>query len=475
MSKLPNMIYIVADQWRGDCLGVYKNRHPVMTPHLNQLACEGVNYRHAYADCPLCMPQRATMLTGKTGSQLRCIRNFSIDDAPTIHPSETLPGRLTREAGYQTKAIGKMHFAPHRARHGFEHVTLHPDDYLWWLEEQGQGGSFRAHGLGGNEVYPTQSINDQRYYHTTWIIDQAIRFLEQRDPNNPFFLYIIFEAPHSPFDPPPPYDRMYDNFTIPEPTEGNWREQEYPPVFEAKRIQAKYDFMQPEAIAESRRRYYGQMSHIDYQLGRLLGVVKKHQIDDDTAIAFTSDHGECLGDHGIFAKHCFLESAARVPLILRLPNNLRDQYTTAEGTTPVLTADLCPSFLQMAGLKPASGIEGQSLLQTIKRDFIFGETPESAMAIGYGYKYIYYPGDGIEQLFNIDADTDDKNNLVHAEQSQEIKAKLKTAMIEYLTQNESPMVANHALSKHPAQLDITRLRRNNPHACRGPMHGGDGY
>ncbi len=471
----PNMIYIVADQWRGDCLGLNRNHHPVMTPHLNQLACEGTNYRHAYADCPLCMPQRVTMLTGKTGSQSRCIKNFRADSAPVLDPGQTLPGRLTKEAGYQTKAIGKMHFEPSRARHGFEHVTLHPDDYLWWLEEQGQGGSFRNHGLGGNEVYPTESVNDQRFYHTTWMIDQAIRFLEQRDPANPFFLYIIFEAPHSPFDPPPPYDRMYDNFSIPAPVMGDWRESEYPVSFEAKRIASKYDFMQDEAIAEARRRYYGQMSHIDYQLGRLIGSLQKHKIYQETAIAFTSDHGECLGDHGVFAKHCFLESAARVPLILRLPASMREQVAPVDAATPVLTADLCPTFLRMAGLEPDPEAEGQSLLQASKREYIFGETPGSAMAVAKGFKYIYYPDGGVEQLFNIEEDSDDCVNLARSAQFEGIKSELKSALIQYLSKNQSPMVVDAALLERPVRLDVDALRRNNPHACRGPMHGGDGY
>lgn len=109
-SKKPNLLYIVADQWRGDCLGLYGNAHPVMTPHLNQLASEGVNFTRAYAGCPICMPQRVTMLTGQTGSQLRCLGNFGRNGMPVFDRSMTLPARLAREAGYQTKAVGKMHF-----------------------------------------------------------------------------------------------------------------------------------------------------------------------------------------------------------------------------------------------------------------------------------------------------------------------------------------------------------------------------
>jgi len=123
-TKQPNILYIVADQWRGDCLGLYKNAHPVMTPHLNQLAAEGVNFTRAYADCPICMPQRVTMLTGRTGSQLRCLNNFGERNQPAFDHGATLPARLAREACYQTKAIGKMHFAPARSRYGLSGDTI---------------------------------------------------------------------------------------------------------------------------------------------------------------------------------------------------------------------------------------------------------------------------------------------------------------------------------------------------------------
>jgi len=473
MPSPPHLIYIVADQWRGDCLGLYRNRHPVMTPHLNQLAGEGANHPRAYADCPLCMPQRVTMLTGRSGSQLRCVKNFNEETAPAFDPGQSLPGRLAREAGYQTKAIGKMHFAPPRARYGFEHVTLHPDDYLWWLEEQGLGGRFRNHGLGGNEVYPATATTDEPHYHSTWIVDQAIRYLEQRDPAQPFFLFLVFEAPHSPFDPPPPYDRMYDRFPIPDPVAGDWREDAYPAAFEARRLRSKCDYMQPEAIREARRRYYGQISQIDYQLGRFFGALKSRGLDGETAIAFTSDHGECLGDHGIFGKHCFLESAARVPLILRLPPARRERADAAHR--PVLTADLCPTFLELAGLEPAPDTDGHSLLRPPERDCVFGETPESAMVIRDSFKYIYYPAGGMEQLFDTQADPDDLHDLSRQSGLDGLRGSLREALTAYLERNASPLVEKGTLVAREPRLDRAALRRANPAACRGPMHGGDGY
>ena len=133
-----------------------------MTPHVNQLAAEGTRFTQSYADCPVCMPQRVTMLTGKTGSNFG--KPFNFQGRSPIDPLTSLPARLTREGGYQTKAIGKMHFVPDRARMGFEHVTLHPNDYINWLEESPYAGMYRGHGLGGNEVYPDHCAHATALY-----------------------------------------------------------------------------------------------------------------------------------------------------------------------------------------------------------------------------------------------------------------------------------------------------------------------
>lgn len=476
----PNIIYIVADQWRGDCLGLYGNSHPVMTPHLNQLASEGVNFSRAYADCPICMPQRITMLTGRTGSQMQCLGNFGPDNQPAFDRSTTLPARLAREAGYQTKAIGKMHFMPQRSRHGFEHVTLHPDDYLWWLEDHGHGGAFRGHGLGGNEVYPAVAATPDKYYHTTWSIDESIRFFDQRDPDTPFLLYLVFEAPHSPFDPPEPYDRMYDNFSIPDPVRGDWVESQYPVDFQKRRITSKLDQLTPEVIREARRRYYGQISQIDYHLGRLFGSLRTLGIDRDTAIVFTSDHGECLGDHGLFAKHCFLESAARVPLIIRMPASFG--FPQAEDRhAPVQTADITPTLLDLAGLCRDEDAEGESLLPLIRSSngfqgrVIFGETPETAAAIDEEFKYVYYRAGGAEQLFNTKQDPDDTTNLLSDPNRAMDVRRLKGKLLEYLQGNNSRLVDKDTFCSCPPEFDSAKARSRNPLACRGPMRGGMGY
>jgi len=427
------------------------------------------------------MPQRITMLTGRTGSQMRCISNFNEQHAPNFDRNTTLPARLAREVGYQTKAIGKMHFMPSRSRHGFEHVTLHPDDYLWWLEDHGYGGAFRGHGLGGNEVYPTVAVTPDKYYHTTWSIDESIRFLDQRGPESPFFLFLVFEAPHSPFDPPQPYDRMYDNFSIPEPVQGDWVGNEYPTLFRDRSIANNFDQLSPDIIREARRRYYGQMSQIDYHLGRLFGALRTQGIDRNTAIVFTSDHGECLGDHGVFAKNCFLESAARVPLIIRMPTDAGTFPVASQRFALTQTADIVPTLLDLAELAQDSNAEGQSLMPLMESSdafqerIIFGETPETAAAWNDEFKYVYYRTGGGEQLFNTKQDPNDLANLINDPDLDKTLRKLKGYLVEYLQENGSDLVGKGNLQTCCPDSDFARTRARNPLACRGPMRGGMGY
>lgn len=497
-DQRPNIVMITADQWRGDCLGGLGGRHPVMTPHVNQLAAEGVRFSQAYADCPVCMPQRVTMLTGQVASRFGLPHNFSVRSP--IDRQTSLPGRLTREAGYQTKGIGKIHFAPGRARMGFEHITLLPNDYVNWLEETPYAGMYRGHGLGGNEVYPTVAPMPQRFTHTHWIVERAIAFLTERDPEAPFFLWLVFEAPHSPFDPPAPYDRMYDNFTIPDPVQGDWVDTDDDPVYlRAQRIVRKYAQLNEEIILESRRRYYGLISQIDYELGRFLGELQTRGLYEDTVIIFNSDHGEHLGDHRLFGKTTFLAGSGDVPFIIRLPPSIPMAQPTLEIDTPVLTADLYPTILDLAGLEfeaapeaVDAAVDGVSLLPLILENARPGEpgqgdTPRvvcgecgqaengTAFATDGRFKYIYYTQGGVEHLFEIETDPDNLRNLAHEADYAAVKARLKDHLIAYLTRFDRPMVSQGQLLATEPELDALSLHARNPWAWRGPMRYGQGY
>ncbi len=474
-SKRPNVVVIVADQWRGDCLGAEQGPHPVMTPHLDQIGDEGVRFSRAYADCPVCMPQRVTQLTGRVASRFGLTHNFGCRSP--VDAARSVPGRLAREAGYQTQAVGKMHFEPSRGRFGFDNVRLHPNDYVNWLEDNGWGGFYRGHGLGGNEVYPAPAPLPERFTHTHWIVDQAIDFLGARDPEAPFFLWVVFEAPHSPFDPPEEYARLYEDLPVPDPVRGDWYENA-PPMFGKRRAQKKLDRLTPEMLDAARRRYYGQISHIDYQLGRLFGELMTHGLYHDTAILFTADHGEHLGDHGQFAKTTFLEASARVPLVMRWPSWLQEPTCPAVHEGAVLTADIAPTVLSLAGLAPNQDTDGTVLPPFAEAEtgrVVCGECDATAFATDGRMKYIYYVEGGCEQLFDTVDDPQDEHDLggdpAHANTVQRLRAKL----IDHLAKFERPMVENGSLAVGDGAYDPESERRANPWAWRGPMRHGRGY
>ncbi|MCY3863954.1 MAG: sulfatase-like hydrolase/transferase [Chloroflexi bacterium] len=473
-SEKPNIVYIVLDQWRGDCLGIADSAHPVMTPHFDQIAYEGIWHNRAYADCPVCMPQRATMLTGFTGGQHGMPHNFMSGPRSPIALEQSLPFRLTREAGYQTKAVGKMHFFPERARFGFEDISLHPNDYVNFLEEQGYGGFYRGHGLGGNEVYPAVSAVPERLTHTHWIVDEGIRFLGRRDPDCPFMLWMVFEAPHSPFDPPEPFDRMYDDFEIPEAVLGDWVGTAGEPIsLIADRIVRNADRISPRVLKRARRHYYGQVTHIDYQLGRLFGELMSRGLYENTVIVITSDHGEHLGDHGLFAKSTYLESSARVPIIMRLPRE--HGIYNRRVDTPALTADIAPTLLELAGLQPDEAMDGISLLRLPVDRVIYGESRDSVFATDGCLKYIYYFAGGVEQLFDVRSDPDDRHNVAGKPAYAAAQAALKAGLIDYLCANERPAVVDGDLLISDMSLDLDELRARNSAAWRGPLRYGQGY
>ena len=479
MSQFPNIILISADQWRGDCMGYFHN-HPVMTPHINQLAAEGVAFTNAYADCPICMPQRASILTGRSASSLGIAKNF--EDRTPVDPATSLPALLRKHCGYQTKGIGKMHFEPERARFGFDHITLHPNDYIMYLEENGFIGGYRRHGMGGNEVYPVTACVPEQFYHTNWIVDQAVKYMYQREQDIPFFLWMVFEAPHCPYDPPAPYDRMYDNFTIPVPVVGEWEGSRMPPDLQKKIITQKLADINEEINRESRRRYYGQITNIDYQLGRLIGELRARNIYDNTLIIFTSDHGEMLGDHNLFGKSNFLRGSGDVPLIVKPSQSMEIKGAGWGNSSPVLTVDIFATILHTAGIPIPEGIDGVSLYDVATnkagRSRICGEFGDgygSAFCFDGRYKYIYYANGAVEQLFDIESDPRELHDISLEEKMSAIKKGLREYLIVYLQKYNRPMVQNGTLTAKNIAMDESALRKKNVCGLRAPLHFGQGY
>lgn len=451
-----------------------------MTPHLDQLSYEGRTFSQCYADAPVCMPQRVSMLTGRAGWRTGVTANLAPEQRSPIDRDASLPARLARQAGYQTHAVGKTHFHPSRARMGFDDVVLHPDDYVNDLEATEFAGMFRGHGLGGNEFYPVSSAVPERLSHTRWVVGRAIDFLRRRDPELPFFLWLVFEAPHAPFDPPSPYDTMYDRFDVPEPLVGDWAEDTdtLPANLRRRRLMFKVDRTPANVMAEARRRYYGQCTHIDYQLGRLFGELRSQGLYDDTAIVFNSDHGEHLGDHGLVAKSTFLRGSGDVPCVFKPPASQHGDRAGEVIDTPTLTCDVFPTLLESAGLDAGAGHDGVSMLgiRPGDRRVVFGEIDQSAMVFDGRHKLIHYGVGGARHLFDLTDDPDERTNLAGRAEHAEIESRLTDQLCEHLRRFDRPLVDDAGLAEFPYAPPSERdLRAANPWAWRGPFRYGQGY
>lgn len=210
-------------------------------------------------------------------------------------------------------------------------------------------------------------------------------------------------------------------------------------MFRERRILTKLDQLSPELIRESRRRYYGLISHVYYQLGRLLGELQTRGLYDNTVVLFNADHGEHLGDHRLWGKTTYLHGSADVPFVLRLPPSLKDARPGLQIDTPVLTADLHPTLLELAGLEPSPDTDAISLLPAIrdggerKGRIVCGECGHPADANAFAtdgrWKYVYYSKGGVEHLFDLATDRTNLHNLARDPRHQDIRNGLRRHLI----------------------------------------------
>lgn len=469
MATGPNILLITTDQQRHDTTGPTAPTF-LRTPHLDILGREGIRFSAAYAECPICVPARVSIMTGKSVFSHRVAENSST--APAMGRDDTLPSGL-RAMGYQTAAIGKMHFTPERARHGFDEMIL-PTDYYREMARKGYQPQPMRHGLGQNELYPGMATVPEGLTLTSWIAEQCVDYVrERRDPTVPFFLWCSFSKPHPPLDPPEPYYSMYRESPIPDPVYGDWSENDLrcPEAFKRLREAWSLDLIPPDVIREARAAYYGLVTQVDYSMGRIFAALQDLDLFDDTLILFTSDHGEYLGDHHTGSKTFFHEPSAHVPLTLRLPKNWADRRHGAAIGAPVTHADILPTVVTAAGGEPSSEVDGQDLIALARgelaepREYVEGMATSRGvlqyLAITDGHwKYIWYPEGGLEQLFDLDSDPHELTDLAGSTANQTRLTELRDEMISLHEKRGSHWVRDRVLPGRPPQGDTVADRRN---------------
>jgi arylsulfatase A-like enzyme len=453
MADRPNILFITTDQQRSDTIHAAGNGH-IFTPHLDWLCRQGIRYSRCYTDCPVCMAARATIMTG-----LHAITTGLTCNAGHVLPmadNPTLAGLLTRH-GYQTRAIGKMHFHPLRAHYGFEHMEL-LHDYYRLAAKHPEWGVPMNHGLGQNEMQPAIATVDESHSLTHWTVERSIDFLETRDSTRPFFLWTSFAKPHPPFDPGRNYWELYRDIDMPLPVYGDWSHSpdNVPAGFrEPSWSLNNVHTFTPAMLKAVKRAYYACITQIDYNLGLLFARLRELELLRNTWIIFTADHGEMLGDHYLGAKSIFLEGAAHIPLLIRPPGEWDDdprRDTVSDAL--VCLADILPTCLNLAGVSyPADRtLDGCDVLgDQPRRTTLFGHCGAFHMVIDGPYKYQYSALGGAELLFNLEDDPQEQHNLLTTPKGATVAKRLRALLVAQLTEHQDPAVKDGKLTPtHPA-------------------------
>jgi arylsulfatase A-like enzyme len=452
----PNLLLVTTDQQRYDSTG--DAAPPFMrAPHFDHLRREGITFTRAYADCPICVASRLTLMTGRyVGSHGM---GYNGRTSEFMGRENTLPA-LLRGAGYQTAAIGKMHFTPERARHGFDEMIL-PADYYREMQRGGHPLQPMRHGLGQNELYPGMATVPEALTLTSWIAEKCVEYVrERRDPGLPFFLWCSFSKPHPPLDPPEPYYSMYRGCPIPEPVCGDWSESpDAPAAFRRMARKQSFDRIPREVLREARAAYLGLITQVDYNMGRVFAALQDVGLFNDTLILYASDHGEYLGDHHTGSKVFFHEPSAHVPLVLRLPQSWEDRRAGARVDSLATLADVLPTLVAAAGGSPPPTVDGIDLTALARgkarpRPFLeaMSGTPAKPkyLALTDGrWKYIWYPEGPCEQLFDLEKDPKELRDLGRAAEFEGRRAGLRDELTRRLAARSSPCLQEGRLPSWP--------------------------
>lgn len=478
MSR-PNIVLITVDQMRGDLMGCAGHRI-VQTPHIDNMAKQGVRFQQAYSPTPICIPARATIMTGLEGHTMGITSYVEGFELPA---DRTLP-QLLGDGGYETRVVGKMHVYPERRHYGFDSMLLCEegrmfgagtpvkrgyDDYEQWLAEQGYPGQAFGHGIANNEYAMSPWHLPDHLHPTEWIADQSCKTILRRDWTRPLFLWASFTAPHPPLTPLSRDLYMYERDEMPQPVIGDWADRHS--LYHQRQVAAYDGEMRTAKQAElAYRGFYASITQVDRAVNRIIGTLREAGMLANTWLIFTSDHGDSMGDHRIWFKANFTKGSCNIPLIIVPPLGselAKSPDWTPGGTnaSPVGLQDLMPTCLGIAGLSVPEGLDGQSLLPLVEkpeqaavRETLLGEFGLSGrrtlMVTDGAWKYIWFEEDGVELLFDIRRDPAELKDLTGVEQDQ--RKRLREELTRRLAARQAdPAIRNGELAAAGARRTLS--------------------
>ncbi len=437
-AKPRNVVFILSDDHRYDAMGFMKHQF-AKTPHMDSMATNGVHLKNAFVTTSLCSPSRASILTG-----LYTFRHRVIDNNRAVPEGTQFFPQYLQDAGYKTGYVGKWHMGAHNdnPRPGFD----------YWVSFKGQG-----HYLPPGPKY-TINVNGKRVpqdgYITPLLTRYAIDFLEQqKDSQQPFFLYLSHKAVHSNFTPEDKYDQTLADKPFSRPTSekklvdnklnrprwlldqrNSWHGVDFP-------YHSELD------IEQYYKRYCESLRSVDDSVGEVMQQLKKMGIHDETMVIYMGDNGFMFGEHGLIDKRVAYETSIRVPMLVQCPE-LFEGGTTVEKV--VANIDIAPTVMEVMGLNKPPHMDGDSFVPLAKgkeipwRDYFlycyyweknFPQSPTVFSLRSDKYKYITYYGLwDTDEFFDIQADPDEQNNLIRSPEHQQQLKKMEDRLYEMMAE-----------------------------------------
>jgi len=418
----PNILFIQVDQLAAGFIGAYGN--PIArTPHLDALADRSVVFDSAYTNFALCAPSRFSMLSGRLASEIGAFDNGA--EFPSSIPTYA---HYLKASGYHTCLIGKMHFVGADQLHGFDErltIDIYPASFQWtgdWNEasQQKHSNDARSFTLAGPVTRNVQIDYDEEVLHRTRrkLFDLARG--NEIDDDQPWHLTVSFTHPHDPYQCSHEHWNRYNPDDIDMPAVPSLDVQD--PY--SARLLHEYGLdgfdITPEHVRTARHGYYGSVSYVDDLVGEVMQTLRDTGLDNDTVVVFSTDHGDMMGERGLWYKRTFFEGGSRIPLMVSWP----ERFEPGRSAANVSLVDLLPTFIEIAGgrVEPVDPVAGASLVTMCDSPasdgerIVWGEnlsegaTAPILMAKRGTLKYVW-SGCDPAQLFDLAADPHELTNL----------------------------------------------------------------
>ncbi|HTX23421.1 MAG TPA: choline-sulfatase [Steroidobacteraceae bacterium] len=421
MSARPNLLIIMADQLSAHALRAYGG--PVArTPHIDALAEGGVVFDAFYCNSPLCAPSRYSFMAGQLPSRIGAYDNAAelSADTPTF-------AHYLRRAGYQTILSGKMHFCGPDQLHGFEErltTDIYPSDFGWtpdWTRPTERPGWYHTMDSVIHAGPCTRTNQIDFDDEVVSAARQKLFDIARGEDRRPFCMVVSMTHPHDPYVVPEEYWNRYREEEIEPPRVPDLTGREDPHSQRLRHV-IGLELAQPTdaQVRAARRAYYGALAYVDDQIGALLSALRQARLDNDTVIVLLADHGDMLGERGLWYKMTFFEAACRIPLIVHAPR----RFAARRVPEVASLVDLLPTFVALAhaGTVPpyAAPIDGSSLLPALEGGRGPGEATGEYLAEGAiaplvmirrsGHKFVHCPADP-DQLYDLVSDPNERSNL----------------------------------------------------------------